>query len=137
MINLDYQAARFGLEMVTDVTDTDDCKNLENLVNQALGILCEQSPFAMMLWGEPKFKANSRKMGNALWCSAIRLLQEAKLLTSDFPLPNRPNRRPNLKRLNDDLCSDFTKLAVARELLERMLVYARYYAKSTTPETCI
>ncbi len=129
MINLDFEAARHGLNLVSAVTNPDDEKNVENLINQALGILCEQSPFAMMLWGGTKYNNNpppeNTSIGNALWKEGVGLLKSADILNTEFP-----EQSLDLTRLNADLCADFQKLNLARELLERMLVYARYYAKS-------
>jgi hypothetical protein len=118
MMNLDYLAGVYAPRILDNITDASERDNKESLVNQALGILAEQGPFAMMLWA--KTKRGKGRIGDALWGQLTELMTQ-------IGFPEIP--RFQLDVFNTQICSDFIRLTTVRQLFERVLIYARYYAK--------
>lgn len=122
MQNLDFYAAKYAGEIVEQIV-IENVENPENALNQALSILAEQGPFAMLLWCESR----GRAMGAILRRKLAQLLREIGLCN----LTAQHESAPFLRAFNQQICSQFLKYAAARQLFERVLVYARYYAATS------
>lgn len=119
MINLDYEAARAAPGVLQF-----EAQNKEMPINQTLGILAEQGPFAMLLWALGR--EGNGQVGHALFATLRRLLQDVGLIAAH---PTENNSKW-LERFKSDVCQDFKKLVMSRQLMERTLIYARHYAKA-------
>jgi len=116
--NLDFIAAEFA-PMLIDVRDEKEKKNTENYLNQALGVLAEQGPFAMLLWA----KAGSKQVHRNLVKNLPDMLKKVGL-------PDLGGHGGILKQFNEQISKDFVRLMMVRQLFDRVLIYARYYAKT-------
>lgn len=121
MKNLDYLAGVYAPKILDGITDAKEREHKESLINQALGILAEQGPFAMMLWAKTK-SGNNRGIGDALW-------RQFRSLMVEIGLPAIGHL--DLGAFNTQICGDFIRLMTVRHLFERVLIYARHYAKIT------
>lgn len=120
MINLDYEAARAAPGALQFTSN-----NKEIAINQALGILAEQGPFAMLLWALGR--EGNGQVGHALFATFRRLLHDVELIAAR---PAIENNNSWLERFKSEVCQDFKKLVMSRQLMERTLIYARHYAKA-------
>jgi hypothetical protein len=116
--NLDFIAAEFA-PMIIDVRDEKKKKNTENYLNQALGVLAEQGPFAVLLWA----KAGSEQVHK-------NLIKHLPAMLKKIGLPDLEGQGGILKQFTEQISSDFVKLMMVRQLFDRVLIYARYYAKA-------
>jgi len=122
MQNLDLIAAQTAPMILESITDAKQKERKETLINQALGILAEQGPFAMMLWA--RTQSGNGKIGNALRQHLSTMLQRTGLADC-----GTGNFNEWLTAFNQQVCADFVKLMMTRQLFERVLIYARHYAK--------
>lgn len=125
MLNLDYIAGKYAADLLR-ITDSKQKENKENLLNKALGILAEQAPFALMLWarGNRSGGQGGRKIGDVIWDTFKKLLETELGLTNAF------TGQDPLQSFNNEVCQDFIKLMLVRQLFDRTLIYARHYAKT-------
>lgn len=110
--NLDAQCAHYGFNLAEKVKD-------DTLITKTLGVLQEQGVYAVFLYLTSKEKKENA--AKHLW----RFLKDDSvgLLTGDWD----PNKWPeNLHQLLNNI----DDLFFARSLMEQMLIYARYHAKS-------
>ena len=95
-----------------------DPKELERVINKALGILIEDGLFAYAIWLESEGK-DAHKL---LELSSLKLLKDVGVISSE---------QNNLRDATlNKISTSIEKTMLARQLLERMLVYARYRAKA-------
>lgn len=123
MQNLDLIAAQIAPEILDNITDAKQRERKETLINQALGILAEQGPFAMMLWA--RTQSGNGKIGNALKNQLSGMLEATGLANC-----GNGNFNTWLANFNTYVCGDFVTLMMTRQLFERVLIYARHYAKA-------
>lgn len=115
MINLDYIAAKYA-PMLLEVPQNERDKS-ETHLNQGLGVLAEQGPFALLLWAKARDKSLHRKV-----CEKLPLAMEE----IDLPALNGAEL---LEYFRENICQNFVNLTVTRQLFDRILTYARFYAK--------
>jgi len=118
MINLDFKCAEAS-EVIKSflVSDGKAKKEAESLITKALGVLQEDGLYAFYLY----MKAKDKSVYKSVEKESIKLFKEA------FPDLDI-NREGYL--IAKDLVSELERLFLAKELLERTLVYARYHAKA-------
>lgn len=120
--NLDYQAARRAQELI-GATAQWKAKEVDNTVTKALGVLQEDGVYACFLY----LLAREKERGRAVIAAMLDLL-------NDLGLQGLPAATAAPDRLLDDIAQNVTQdlptLLLAREALERMLIYARYGAKA-------
>ncbi len=93
-------------------------KELEREINKALGILIEDGPFAYSIWLESENKEPHR----AIMTQSLTILRN-----KNISLIDKNNLRDGILK---DIASDINKLLLTKQVLERMLIYARYRAKA-------
>ncbi len=117
---LDKIAAEYGFKLCDSITEH---KELEKEINKALGILIEDGPFAFSIWLESENKESHK----AIIFRSLEILKDKNIFLTD-----------GSKKLRDvlleDIASDLNKLILTKQVLERMLVYARYGAKAKQKE---
>lgn len=126
MQNLDFLAAQ-AAPKILQITDGQQKNRKESLINQALGILAEQGPFAMMLWAKTNYsgKTSAKKIGDTLLETLAPLIKTVGL--TDF---GREGFDTWLQKFNETICNSFVNLMMTRQLFERVLIYARHYTKA-------
>ena len=107
---IDYQAAKYAQRVVKQGAD-------ENTITKALGVLQENGPYACFLY----LQANKDK---TIIPEMINLLEGIKLL------PPAESNGDTLKRVTEQITVDLPRLLLAKEVIEQMLIYARYGAKA-------
>lgn len=118
--NLDYLAAQHAQSLVVNATQEAKPQELENTITKALGVLQENGVYACFLYLHASKKKEARP-----------ILQEMQnLLNKDeLGLPKKEND-DDLKYIAEKITTSLPTLLLAKEALERMLIYARYGAKA-------
>ena len=118
--NLDRIVAEVGFELADN--NKHILKEFERIVTKALGILIEDGPLAYAIWLESE--------GNVdIIDSSFKLLREkAGVVEGDYGNPKSSEKLR--KAILNEIAIDVKKTLLARQLLERMLIYARYRAKA-------
>ncbi len=117
-LNLDQISAEIGFKLADN--NKSRAKEFERIVTKALGILIEDGLFAYAIWLESE--------------------KESDIINSSFNLLEgksgiiRENYNDGIEKLREailkEIAPDIQKTLLARQILERMLVYARYRAKA-------
>ncbi len=95
-----------------------DANELEKVITKALGILIEDGLFAYAIWLESENKDPHK----VIMVSSLELLKSLELVV---------DTRNNLRgAILNDISPYIERTLLARQVLERMLTYARYRAKS-------
>ncbi len=116
--NLDLTSAKIGFSIVEQFKQKDDFDKLENVSTKALGVLIEEGLLAYFVWLESRGE-REKKYAEVIRDKSLELLKNAKL-----------TEKNNSIDAALDISSNIQKTLLARQLLERMLVYARYRAKA-------
>ena len=118
--NLDQLCARFGWEMA-DAVYREISKNAENHITKSLGVLQEDGVYAFFLYQVSR--GAREKAGAELQEKAKELLKAAGII--GFQNVDNP-----LGAVRDHTASDLDHLLLAKRLLEKALIYARYHVKA-------
>lgn len=113
--NLDYFCAEYGME----IAKCAKCKSDETTIQKSLGVIQEDGLFAFILYLESKNDACIRK-------KIAQLLNKVELTQN----ANEKNLRKNIQEITRNLDGMF----LAKDLIEKTLVYARYHAKALKDE---
>lgn len=127
--NLDRLAARHGQAIVKDLVDTKKVKpnNVDNIVTKALGILQENGIYACFLY----LLAKEKKNGGIVVDKMLDLLEE---LGFGWGKPSGDKLDDVLSYITDKVTKELEPMLLAKETLEKMLIYARYGAKARARE---
>lgn len=110
-MNLDLECAKAGQGIAASGVD-------ENTIRNGLGVLQEHGLYAFFLY--------CRAKGATMISDKAKLfLEEMKLLAA------ASDGQDFFDSLRESFNNDLQKLLLAKELLERTLVYARYHAKGS------
>lgn len=119
MTDLDLQCAKVSERIYVGISGLaeDAKKTAETILTKSLGVLQEDGIYAFFLY----LRAKNKPVHNVL---------EQKIKMILGLLPGDVNvDRPGFE-VAGDICEDLDKLLLAKELLERTLVYARYHCKT-------
>jgi len=122
--NLDRISAEMGFKLAENFESKDDARKLETLVTKALGVLVEDGLFAYIVW----LKSRSEK--EEKYCMKIIEFSSNLLKDERIALASKDDNSKDLQDMALDISTDIQKTLLARQLLERMLTYARYRAKA-------
>jgi len=118
--NLDRISAEIGFDLSDEFKEKSEKekKELEGIITKVLGILIEDGLFAYAIWLE----SENKEPHKAIISSSLKLLKDIDLI------PDNQNdlRNAILKNISDSV----QKTLLARQVLEKMLVYAKYRAKA-------
>jgi len=117
--NLDKVSAEIGFDLAESFKDKEDAKKLETIVTKALGVLIEDGLFAYAIWLERGSKTEKNYTAKIIEKS-LDLIRDRVNITS----------KNSLIDATLEISENIQKTLLARQLLERMLVYARYRAKA-------
>ncbi len=148
--NLDYYAAKFAQEIVVKIVDekiqeaneaketnkttdpekTDPKKiksRADNAVTKSLGVLQEQGVYACFLYLVAKEKDNCKP----IVAEMLKMLEKIGVPEIDIDtIDLEKNPQELLKHINEHITQDLDLLLLAREVLEQVLIYARYGIKA-------
>ena len=99
----------------------------ETEITKALGILVEDGPFAYMIW----LKSQDKEPRRAMLIQTARILAELNFIEKINP---DSNLKQEIESRFIDLSRVLSKLLLAKTILEKMLIYARYKAKAMENE---
>lgn len=123
MTILDLKCAQCGYAIITDVESTER-KKIESMINKALGILMEEGLYAFALY------TKSESIGDKPEKKTARMLHEKTYALLKDPEINLLTTAEYLTAIRGELAISIDKLLLAKELVERTLIYARYHAKT-------
>ena len=115
MINLDMKCAKAGRDMIDKGLTGKKSSEQENIVQKSLGVLLENGPYAMYIFCKSKDYSGVNKYMQALFSDEDIQLGESG------PLDRRL----------ESIANDLETLLFAKNLMERILTYARYHAKAS------
>lgn len=119
MNNLDLLCAETGSNLIKSLEKKVEKKKIENLVTKSLGVLQENGVYAFFLFVKA---SNEEKIAKEIdiQCNKLLRREEVRLIHSDDVLA----------AVRDELTEDIDNLFLAKQLLEKAMVYARYHAKA-------
>jgi len=120
-INLDYLAAKYAQTIIQKTKDK-KASDIENTITKALGVLQEDGVYACFLY----LLAREKENGAVVVDEMLNLLSS---LPFGWQTPTN-NSNEILRFINEQVTKDLDRLLLAREVLEQMLIYARYGAKA-------
>ena len=125
-INLDNIAAEIGFKLAE--VNKDNAKDFERIVTKALGILVEDGLLAYAIWLESE---DEEKIIDEIINKSYDLLKDKMgLIKNDY------NGKDKLRKaILYEISRDIRKTLLARQLLERMLTYAKYRAKAIVKQS--
>jgi len=109
--NLDYLCAKYGQNIPKS-------KEHETIIQKSLGVLQEDGLFAFILFLESK----NENITSYIMEETAKILNETGLTEE----ANKKNIKENILKLTENIDDMF----LAKELIEKTLVYARYHAKT-------
>ena len=119
-INLDYLAAQYAQTIIQKTKDK-KASDVENTMTKALGVLQEDGVYACFLY----LLAREKENGDVVVDEMLNLLSS---LPFDWQKPTKNSEI--LPFISEQVTKDLDRLLLAREVLEQMLIYARYGAKA-------
>jgi len=124
MTVLDLKCASYGEEIIRRINKPAEKNKIMSMVNRALGVLMEDGLYAFALY-------TKSEMGNnrAEELTAKYLYEKTHALLKDRDISLITNT-DYLLAIRGELGNSVDKLLLAKELVERTLVYARYHAKA-------
>ena len=135
--NLDYYAAQHAQAIVrrTKEKKTDDplscaqkATDVENLVTKTLGVLQENGVYACFLYLFSRTQKKEQAIAGVMVDEMLNILGTLRFNKWNKPAPN--NAETVLAHIAEHIAKDIHRLLLAREALERTLIYARYGAKA-------
>ena len=132
MVNLEHKIATISYEIAT--------KKIigQNIVDKALGILVDDGVYAMWLFIEEKGEkkdSNNPQVGSDKgknktkpkeFCEEIKKILEEVVLVNTCDCSTFEGREKCFKKLTEDL----NNLLLARQILEKLLIYVRHQYKA-------
>lgn len=123
---LDMKCAEYGNKIIEGIGNAGEKNKIESMISKALGVLQEDGLYAFALYSKAKSgeENTEKKTAKLLYDKTFELLKTdtIRILTGDC--------NDLLIGIRENLSSDLDKLFLAKEILERTLVYARYHAKA-------
>ena len=118
--NLDQISAEIGFDLAEK--NKERAKEFERIVTKALGILVEDGLLAYAIWLESEGESKIIKSSFDLLRDKTGIIQKKYNDIKDTEKLR--------KAILEEIASNIQKTLLARQLLERMLIYARYRAKA-------
>ncbi len=122
MNNLDRLAARHAQRLI-ELTREQKAGDVDNTITRTLGVLQENGVYACFLY----LLAKEKDIGMVVVTEMLALLDG---LGFGWCQPADNQAQTVLQHINATVTADLERLLLAREILEQMLIYARYGAKA-------
>lgn len=120
--NLDRLAAEHAQHFI-HLTAGEDSGDVDNTVTKSLGVLQEDGVYACFLY----LLAKGKGRGKHLISEMLGLLEK---LDFGWGKPSGQDAASILQHIHDKVTNNLERLLLAKEVLEQMLIYARYGAKA-------
>lgn len=143
-LNLDYQAAHYAQRVIEETRRVEKATDVENAVTKALGVLQENGVYACFVFALSRAKPGDggNQSDEAVIFSII--VREMLWLINELPVdcptpPISQDTEPRgissqaeqiLNHVATHITKNLERLLLVKELLEQMLIYARYGAKA-------
>ena len=101
----------------------------ESLINKSLGVLQEEGIYAFFLFLASRGKGEKKQAD----CIRDKIVDLLKVFFQDI-MGDSATRENILQIIRDKLVEDLNNLFLAKDLIERTLVYARYHLKAKVKE---
>jgi hypothetical protein len=120
--NLDYLCAKYGHKIVKKAEKK---KEMKNLIQKSLGILQEDGVYAFVVYLDSEGAFKGEKVAEKILSETFNLLKEdgIKLVKGNYG-------EEELYKQIQKLSENIDNLFLAKDLIERTLIYARYHAKA-------
>ncbi len=120
--NLDYLCAKCGQEIVEKAEKK---KEMKNLIQKSLGILQEDGVYAFVVYLDSEGAFKNGKVANRILSKIFELFtgDNTKLIEGIY-------ERENVYKQIQKLSENIDNLFLAKDLIERTLIYARYHSKA-------
>jgi len=130
--NLDFSSAKFAQLIISNLKSNAKASEVDNLVTKSLGVLQENGVIAFTLFLSSK-KDKEGKIAKEIQKQCLALIKEVK---NDLELPgNMSNSSQIIDFYIHKISSNLETLIFCKQVLEQMLIYARYGAKAWEAET--
>ncbi len=128
---LDMKCAEYGNKIISTIDKPEEKSKIESMITKALGVLQEDGVYAFALYSKSKSGNENieKRTASTIYDKACELLKVDKVSL----LPE--NCSDFLRGIRENLANNLDHLFLAKELLERTLVYARYHAKALGNDT--
>lgn len=131
--NLDYLAATHAQVVISQTKEVEK-STIENAITKVLGVLQEQGVYACFVFALSRAKSDNTESQSM----KIIVGKMASLLKAlDFEVTFKESAKTyeegagaTLKQVAENVTKDLERLLLARDVLEQMLIYARYGAKA-------
>ncbi len=136
--NLDYLAATHAQAVISQ-TKRVEKSTIENAITKVLGVLQEQGVYACFVFALSRVKSDTDKSKDAqksdnTESQSMKVIvgEMASLLKAlDFEVTfYEEGAGATLKQVAENVTKDLERLLLAKDVLEQMLIYARYGAKA-------
>jgi len=125
-ILLDLKCAEYGDKIIKEINKPKEKNKIESFITKSLGVLQEDGVYAFAIYTKSKSgnEGTEKITAKHIHNNACALLKDEsiKIIYS--------NCSSFTESILKDLASNLDSLLLAKELLERTLVYARYHAKA-------
>jgi len=130
--NLDRLCAKYGQKIVTEGKNLFknnkefDKNKIKNPIQKSLGVLQEDGVYAFFLYLDSEGAFDKDKTEKVISEHSWEILKEdnINLVTKNF------DKEKVYKELQENVLKELDKMFLAKNLLEKMLIYARYHAKA-------
>lgn len=140
-LNLDYQAAHYAQQVIEETRMVEKAADVENAVTKALGVLQENGVYACFVFALSRVKQqDGEKQGGSekaepvvMQAIVTQMLAVLKKLNYNVPIIDnnaKPSPQQILHHVSKYVTKELERLLLAKEVLEQMLIYARYGAKA-------
>ena len=128
---LDMKCAEYGNKIVEEIGNASEKNKIETIITKTLGVLQEDGVYAFALYSKSKSgnETTEKRTAMTIYNKSCELLKVVKIRL----LPENCNDL--ISGIRENLANDLDNLFLAKELLERTLVYARYHAKALGNDT--
>lgn len=126
MTVLDLKCASYGEEIIRSINRPAEKNKIMSMVNRALGVLMEDGLYAFALYTKSEMGDNRAE---ELTAKYLYQKTHALLKDRDISLITVTNN-DYLSAIRGELGNNIDKLLLAKELVERTLIYVRYHAKA-------
>lgn len=136
-LNLDRLAAERAQSIINNTKANHSAEDVDNLVTKALGVLQEDGVYACGLFLLSRSQDKERKIAAVVTKEMLNLLSGLPFGWERHAPKDVRNTDQVLKYLSGTVAGDpeLERLLLAKDTLERMMIYARYGAKAWKQES--
>jgi len=119
LLILDKECFSTGVSIVGSIKNEEKTK-IENVIQKSLGVVQEDGIFAFIIYLKSIKRAGEKDVAEKIIENIKKLLQDMEIIT------HNNDDIEEFKKLGEDM----NNMLLAKDLIERTLIYARYHAKA-------